>query len=48
MLAAAEAASVPMPIANVVHDHLLTALARGQQDLDWTVIARQAAENAGL
>ena len=48
VLAAAEAANVPMPVANVVHDHLLTAMARGQQELDWTVIARIAAENAGL
>ncbi len=48
MIAAAEAANVPMPVANVVRDHLLTAMARGQQELDWTVIARIAAENAGL
>lgn len=48
VLAAAEAANVPMPVANVFHDHLLTAMARGQQELDWTVIALIAAENAGL
>jgi 3-hydroxyisobutyrate dehydrogenase-like beta-hydroxyacid dehydrogenase len=48
VIAAAEAADVPMPIASVVRDHLLTAVARGQQDLDWTVVARAAAENAGL
>lgn len=47
-LGAAESVNVPLPIANIVRDHLLTAIALGQQDLDWTVVARLAAENAGL
>jgi 3-hydroxyisobutyrate dehydrogenase-like beta-hydroxyacid dehydrogenase len=47
-IAAAESVNVPLPIANIVRDHLLTAVARGQQDLDWTVVARIAAQNAGL
>ena len=47
-LAAAEAAAVPMPIASLVRDRLLTAIAQGHQDLDWSVVARIAAENAGL
>ncbi|HEV2494396.1 MAG TPA: NAD(P)-dependent oxidoreductase [Terriglobia bacterium] len=47
-LGAAESVNVPLPIANIVRDHLLTAIARGQQDLDWTVVARITAENAGL
>lgn len=47
-LSAAESVNVPLPIANIVRDHLLTAIARGQQDLDWTVVARLVAENAGL
>ena len=47
-LSAAESLNVPLPIANIVRDHLLTAIARGQQDLDWTVVARLVAENAGL
>ena len=47
-LAAAEAAAVPMPLASLVRDHLLTAIARGQGDLDWSVVARVSAENAGL
>ncbi len=48
VLAAADRASAPMPVANIVHDHLLTALARGQQELDWSSLARVVAENAGL
>jgi len=48
ILAAAEAAAVPMPIASLVRDRLLTAIAQGHPDLDWSVVARIAAENAGL
>ena len=48
MLAAAEAVSTPMPIASLVRDHLLTAMARGRHDLDWSSLARIPAENAGL
>jgi 3-hydroxyisobutyrate dehydrogenase-like beta-hydroxyacid dehydrogenase len=47
-LAAAEAVAVPMPIASLIRDHFLTALARGYQELDWSALARIAAENAGL
>ncbi len=48
VLAAAEAAAVPMPVAGIVHDHLLTALARGREQFDWSSLARVVAENAGL
>jgi 3-hydroxyisobutyrate dehydrogenase-like beta-hydroxyacid dehydrogenase len=48
VLAAADAAGVPMPVASVVHDQFLSALGRGWQDLDWSGIARVSAENAGL
>jgi 3-hydroxyisobutyrate dehydrogenase-like beta-hydroxyacid dehydrogenase len=48
LLAAADAVATPMPIADVIHDHLLTALARGRKDWDWSSLARIAAENAGL
>jgi 3-hydroxyisobutyrate dehydrogenase-like beta-hydroxyacid dehydrogenase len=47
-LAAAEAAAVPMPVASLIRDRLLTAMARGMQDADWASFARLAAENAGL
>lgn len=48
VLEAAAAKSVPMPIASVVRDRLLTAIARGNADKDWSVLGRIAAEDAGL
>jgi 3-hydroxyisobutyrate dehydrogenase-like beta-hydroxyacid dehydrogenase len=48
VLQAAEARSVPMPVASLLRDRLLTALARGNENSDWSVIARVAAEDAGL
>jgi 3-hydroxyisobutyrate dehydrogenase-like beta-hydroxyacid dehydrogenase len=48
VLAAAESVDTPMPVASVVRDHMLTALARGMEDLDWSATAKLTAENAGL
>ena len=48
VLAAADAACVPLPSANVVRDRLLTAIARGEGDRDWSVIAREQARASGL
>jgi len=48
VLQAAESAGVAMPIASVLRDRFITALARGNQDKDWSVIGRVAAEDAGL
>lgn len=48
VLAAAEAKSVPMSVASVVRDHFLSAIARGGADLDWSALAKVAAEDAGL
>jgi 3-hydroxyisobutyrate dehydrogenase-like beta-hydroxyacid dehydrogenase len=48
VLAAAEAQSVPMPVASVLRDRLLTAIARGNAESDWSVLGRIAAEDAGL
>jgi len=48
VLQAAEAQSVPMPIASVVHDRFVTAIARGHAKRDWSVLGRVAAEDAGL
>jgi 3-hydroxyisobutyrate dehydrogenase-like beta-hydroxyacid dehydrogenase len=47
-LAAAETLRVPMPLASLVHDRLLTLIARGGADLDWCAIAQLAANDAGL
>ena len=48
VLQAAEAQNVAMPVASVVRDRMLTALARGHEKKDWSVIGRMAAEDAGL
>ncbi len=48
VLQAAEAQSVPMPIASVIRDRFLTAMARGNEHSDWSVLGRIAAEDAGL
>jgi 3-hydroxyisobutyrate dehydrogenase-like beta-hydroxyacid dehydrogenase len=45
---AAESAAVPMPLAGVLRDSFLAALARNEGDLDWAAVARIAAVQAGL
>jgi 3-hydroxyisobutyrate dehydrogenase-like beta-hydroxyacid dehydrogenase len=47
-LAAAESADAPLPVASMIRDHMLTAIARGMDDADWSATAKLAAENAGL
>ena len=47
-LAAAEAAGVPLPIASLVRDQLISGIARGYGDFDWAALGRVAAENAGI
>lgn len=44
----AEAALVPMPLADLVHARLLSALAKGHGKLDWSAIELSAAEDAGI
>jgi 3-hydroxyisobutyrate dehydrogenase-like beta-hydroxyacid dehydrogenase len=48
LLAAAEEANVPMPMASLVRDRFLAALAHGLGESDWAAIARISAKNAGL
>ncbi len=48
VLQAAEAQSVPMPIASVVRDRFLTAMARGNANKDWSALGLIAAQDAGL
>lgn len=45
---AAEAATVPMPIADLLHARLLSGLAKGRASLDWTAIEISTAEDAGI
>jgi len=47
-LATAEECNSPMPVASLVHDHLLSAIAHGQADKDWSSLAQVSARNAGL
>jgi 3-hydroxyisobutyrate dehydrogenase-like beta-hydroxyacid dehydrogenase len=47
-LAEAEKAGVPMPSVSVVRDRLITGIARGHGELDWTALGLIAAEEAGL
>lgn len=47
-LAAAEELTAPMPLASLLKDQFLAALAAGQAELDWSSMARVAARNAGL
>lgn len=48
LLAAAEEAAVPMPMASLVHDRFVAALAQGLGEADWAAIARIAYQSAGL
>lgn len=48
ILQAADAAAVPMPLANLVHDRLTAAVAKGRDDTDWAGFAREVSEAAGL
>ncbi|MDD5247787.1 MAG: NAD(P)-dependent oxidoreductase [Rhodocyclaceae bacterium] len=46
--AAAEAATLPMPIADLLHARLLSGLAKGRSQLDWTAIELSTADDAGI
>ena len=48
VLAAAEAAAVPLPLASLIRDRMLTATAQGMGDADWASIARISFREAGL
>jgi 3-hydroxyisobutyrate dehydrogenase-like beta-hydroxyacid dehydrogenase len=48
VLAAGEDVAAPLPIASLVRDHYLTAMARGWGDVDWAALAKVSAAAAGL
>ena len=48
VLQTADENASPMPLASVVRDQFLSALANGQGSLDWSSVAAIAARNAGL
>jgi 3-hydroxyisobutyrate dehydrogenase-like beta-hydroxyacid dehydrogenase len=47
-LEAAQELNVPLPLASVVRDHLLSAMAHGQEEWDWSSIAVVSARSAGI
>ena len=47
-LAAANELQVPLPLASLIHEHFLEALAAGLGDKDWAALASLAATKAGL
>lgn len=47
-LAAGEAVHVPLPCANVMRDRLLGAMAHGDGDKDWAVMAKEQARASGI
>jgi 3-hydroxyisobutyrate dehydrogenase-like beta-hydroxyacid dehydrogenase len=48
VLETAQECASPMPLASLIRDHLLSAVAQGEADLDWSSISRVIARNAGL
>lgn len=44
----AEASAMPLPLASLLRDRLLTSIAKGRSDWDWTALALDVAEDAGL
>jgi 3-hydroxyisobutyrate dehydrogenase-like beta-hydroxyacid dehydrogenase len=48
VLQTAEECAAPMPLASLIHDQFVSAMAHGQADQDWASLANVAARNAGL
>jgi 3-hydroxyisobutyrate dehydrogenase-like beta-hydroxyacid dehydrogenase len=48
ILAAGDAAAAPLPLASLMRDRYVSAVARGWSDVDWAALARVAAADAGL
>jgi len=46
--AAADGCMVPMPLAGLLHDRFMTAIARGYGEFDWAGLGRLCADDAGL
>ena len=48
ILQTARESTTPLPLASLLHDHWLSAVAKGRGDLDWSAVAMGLAEDAGL
>ncbi|HEY9821689.1 MAG TPA: NAD-binding protein [Candidatus Sericytochromatia bacterium] len=47
-LQTAKESQMPMPLASLVRDRLISAVAKGRGDIDWTGLALGVSEEAGL
>jgi 3-hydroxyisobutyrate dehydrogenase-like beta-hydroxyacid dehydrogenase len=47
-LQTAASSAVPMPLASLLRDRCISAIANGRENMDWTTIALSVAEAAGL
>lgn len=48
VLQTAAFSKMPMPLANLLHDRFVSALAKGREELDWAALALGASEDAGV
>jgi 3-hydroxyisobutyrate dehydrogenase-like beta-hydroxyacid dehydrogenase len=48
VLETARECASPMPVASVIHDHLLSGVAQGMSEKDWAAVSQVIAKNAGL
>ncbi|HEV2448170.1 MAG TPA: NAD(P)-dependent oxidoreductase [Candidatus Sulfopaludibacter sp.] len=48
VLETAQECASPMPLASLIRDHLLSGIAQGQAEMDWSSVARVIARDAGL
>ena len=48
VMAAAEEKSVPLPLASLIHDRFIAAIANGLAESDWSAISSMAMRDAGL
>jgi 3-hydroxyisobutyrate dehydrogenase-like beta-hydroxyacid dehydrogenase len=48
MLETAQECESPMPVASLIRDHFLSAMANGQAEEDWSSVTRIATRNSGL
>ncbi|HEU4685856.1 MAG TPA: NAD(P)-dependent oxidoreductase [Nitrospira sp.] len=48
VLQTAEASRLPMPLASLLHDRLLSLVAQGKSDLDWVALASEVARQGGM
>lgn len=47
-LEAGDEVAAPLPLASLIRDHYLAAVARGWEEIDWAALAKVSAVNAGL